>query len=173
MPGLLPWNLRAFEGGGFCMGLGGFGVDGVMEQQHVHKVWLRTDRLSTKCHVSCRRWLEISLFGPDFGSKTAFLCTVGPIGDFPFSVSNSSCVHPRLCCSSFSSSATRLSGCDLAYLVEYSGPLLISWISDGIDFIGLIDFIVLIHWLLCVHLMLRFDFRMLRLKGKSGERFLV
>ena len=30
-------------------------VDGVMEQQHVHKVWLRTDRLSTKCHVSCRR----------------------------------------------------------------------------------------------------------------------
>ena len=64
-------------------------VEGVMEQQHVHKVWLRTDRLSTKCHVSCRRWLEISLFGPDFGSKTAFLCTVGPIGDFPFSVANS------------------------------------------------------------------------------------
>ena len=25
MPGLVPWNLRAFEGGGFCMGLGGFG----------------------------------------------------------------------------------------------------------------------------------------------------
>lgn len=47
-------------------------VDGVMEQQHVHKVWLRTDHLSTKCHVSCRRWLEISLFGRDFGSKTAF-----------------------------------------------------------------------------------------------------
>ena len=41
------------------------------------------------------------------------------------------------------------------------------------DFIGLIDFIVLIDWLLCVHLMSCFHFRMLRLEGKSGERFLV
>ena len=79
-------------------------------------------------------------------------------------------MHPRLCCSSFSSSATRLGGCDL---VEHADPPLISWISDGIDFIGLIHFIVLIDWLLCVHLMLCFDFWMLRLGGKSGERFLV
>ena len=148
-------------------------VDGVMEQQHVHKVWLPTDHLSTKCHVSCRRWLEISLFWTWFWLQNSILCTVGPIGDFPFLVSNSWCVHPRLCCSSFSSSATRLGGCDLAYLVEHADPLLISWISDGIDFIGLVDFIVLIDWLLCVHLMSCFHFRMLRLEGKSGERFLV
>ena len=34
-----------------CMGL----ADGVMEQRHVHKVWLQTDRLSTECNVCCRR----------------------------------------------------------------------------------------------------------------------
>ncbi len=122
------WNLRSLlrvaNFAWVCLGL----VDGVMERQHVHKVWLRTDRLSTKCHVCCRRWLEISLFGPDFGSKTAFLCTFGQKGDFLFSVSNSWCVHPRLRCKSLSSSATRLSGWDISYLVAHS-------VSDGFDLI--------------------------------------
>ena len=87
LPGMLRLKPQEpFEGGKFCMGLVWI-VSG--KQQQVHKVWLRTDRLSIKCHVYCRWWLEISLFGPDFGSKTACLCTVGPIGDFAFSVSNS------------------------------------------------------------------------------------
>ena len=56
-----------------------------------------------------------------FWLQNSILCTVGPIGDFPFLVSNSWCVHPS---SSFSSSATRLGGCDLAYLVEHADPTL-------------------------------------------------
>ena len=81
--------------------------------------------------------------GPDFGSKTACLCTVGPI--VPFSVSNSWCVHPRLCCSSFSSSATRLGGWDLSYLVEYilrSTPHFIDFWLDRFHWF---------HWLHCAY----------------------
>ena len=79
-----------------------------------------------------------------FWLQNSILCTVGPIGDFPFLVSNSWCVHPRLCCSSFSSSATRLGGCDLAYLVEHADPLLISWISDLISLVWLTSLCLLI-----------------------------
>ena len=56
LPGLLRLQPQEpSEGGKFCMGFGWVWWMVSDKQQHVHKVWLRTDGLSTKCHVSCRR----------------------------------------------------------------------------------------------------------------------
>ena len=135
MPGLVPWNLRSLWR---WQNLNGFGWVWWMVSWNSN-MFTRFGFEQIACQQNAMFLADVGwkslCFGPDFGSKTACLCTVGPIGDFPFLVSNSWCVHPRLCFSSFSSSATRLGGWALSCLT-------ISWISDGIDF----DFIVLVDF---------------------------
>ena len=84
--GCYDWNRRSLlKVANFAWVLGGFGVNWCQVNSNMFRRFC-FDQIACrqKCHVSCRCWLEISLFGPDFGSKTACLCTVGPIGDFPF-----------------------------------------------------------------------------------------
>ena len=141
MPGLVPWNLRSLWRWWVLHGFGWVWwmvSNGVMNSN----VFTRFGFEQIACQQNAMFladadwkwtwfWLQNSMF---LYSRT----------NCPFSVSNSWCVHPRLCCSSFSSSATRLGGCDLAYLVEHADPLLISWISDLISLVWLTSLCLLI-----------------------------
>ena len=166
----------AFEGCEFCMDLHGFGgwchgtatcSQGLASDRSlVNRMQCLLQTLTGNL-LGCWFWLQDRIFVYQSDQReTSF-----------FSVSNSWCVHPRMHCTSLSSSATRLGDWDISYLL--------SWVLGSTPYSALFHgFPIWFHWFHCACWLVSlrwFDiiwchalhFWMLRLEGTSGKRFLV